>query len=179
MSYARSAKVENDDQNEVFCTSFTYRDHSRRANHGCIWTHEHLSRLEELFHQGASLQEMCEDLQRPADGTLNKLLQKKLVRRDLISNVYYRVRRRPQALPPQAPEDITMTQAAPVIETKTFIEGIDAANLSDEQIFKKIASLEISIKTWGAIENKPKKLDAMIEQTKADITALVSYVDGR
>lgn len=30
-----------------------------------------------------------------------------------------------------------------------------------------------------AIENKPKKLDALIEQTKADIKALVSYVDGR
>ena len=70
-----------------------------------------------------------------------------------------------------------MTHAT--IETKTFIEGIDAANLSDEQVFKKIASLESSIKAWGAIENKPQKLNALIEQTKADINALVSYVDGR
>ena len=70
-----------------------------------------------------------------------------------------------------------MTHAT--IETKTFIEGIDAANLSDEQVFKKIASLENSIKVWSAIENKPKKLDALIEQTKADIKALVAYVDGR
>lgn len=161
---------------EQFDASFARRDSVRRANHGRTWTHEHRAQLEELYHSGASLEEMCEALQRPADGTLNKLEAWNMVRYDPFTNTYTRRQTKPKALPTQ-PEEPTMTHAT--IETKTFIEGIDAANMSDEQIFKKIANLENSIKAWSAIENKPKKLDALIEQTKADIKALVAYVDGR
>lgn len=161
---------------EKFDASFARRDSVRRDNHGKTWTHEHRVKLEELFHSGAGLEEMCLALQRPADGTLNKMEQWRLLRFDSFTNTYTRCHTQPKAKPTQ-PEEPTMTHAT--IETKTFIEGIDAANLSDEQVFKKIASLENSIKTWGAIENKPQKLNALIEQTKADINALVSYVDGR
>lgn len=161
---------------EKFDASFARRDSEIRSNHGRIWTPEHLARLDDLFHDGASLAEMCEELQRPADGTLKKLVQRRLLNLDSLTNTYTRRQTKPKALPTQ-PEEPTMTHAT--IETKTFIEGIDAANMSDEQIFKKIANLENSIKAWSAIENKPKKLDALIEQTKADIKALVAYVDGR
>ncbi len=161
---------------EQFNASFARRDRTQRENHGKTWTEEHKEDLRNMFHSGDTLQEICEQLQRPADGTLNKMVQLRLIHYDAVTNTYTRCHTQPKTKPTQ-PEEPTMTHAT--IETKTFIEGIDAANMSDEQIFKKIASLEISIKTWGAIENKPKKLDAMIEQTKADIKALVSYVDGR
>lgn len=161
---------------EKFDASFARYDGAIRDNHGKIWSQESLATLAALFHDGESLAGMCETLQRPADGTLKKLVQHRLLHHDPFTNTYTRCHTQPKTKPTQ-PEEPTMTHAT--IETKTFIEGIDAANMGDEQIFKKIASLENSIKVWGAIENKPKKLDAMIEQTKADIKALVVYVDGR
>lgn len=161
---------------EQFNASFARRDRTQRENHGKLWTEEHKEALRNMFHSGDTLQEICEQLQRPADGTINKMVQLRLIHYDAVTNIYTRCHTQPKAKPTQ-PEEPTMTHAT--IETKTFIEGIDAANMGDEQIFKKIASLENSIKAWSAIENKPKKLDAMIEQTKDDIKALVAYVDGR
>jgi len=65
------------------------------------------------------------------------------------------------------------------IETKTFIAGADASKMSDTQIFRAIAALEGDIAKRNAINAKPKKLVAAIEQMHADISALVKYVDER
>ena len=69
--------------------------------------------------------------------------------------------------------------AAPTIETKTFIAGKDAKNMSDSEIFALIAELEADVDKLSSIRNKPKKLVASIEKTQAEIAKLVEYVDGR
>lgn len=73
----------------------------------------------------------------------------------------------------------TTNTVAVQTETKTFIYGQDAVNLTDVQIFDKIEKLEAAAKRWDGIVNKPKKLGAMIETIHADIKALVEYVDSR
>ena len=67
----------------------------------------------------------------------------------------------------------------PIIETKTFIAGVDASTLTDIEIFNKIAELEVKADKWSKVQNKPKKLGKMIDEVHADIAALVKYVDER
>lgn len=81
----------------------------------------------------------------------------------------------------QSNEEIIMSNTAktPVIETRTYIYGTDAVQMSDEQIFTKIAELEGVIARWEKVQNRPKKLQAVIENTKADIKKLSDFVDSR
>ena len=65
------------------------------------------------------------------------------------------------------------------IETLVLIQGQNAAELNDKQIFALIGKLENEAKRMGEITNKPKKLVAAIEQIQADIAKLVEYVDTR
>lgn len=58
---------------DVWDTSFKQRDNKRRARHGMIWSEAELLKLKLLFVRGCSLEQICIELQRPADGTLNKL----------------------------------------------------------------------------------------------------------
>ena len=67
----------------------------------------------------------------------------------------------------------------PTIETKTFINGQNAAILTDEQIFQKIARLEQEIDKLKAIRAKSTKLEASIEAMEKDVADLVAYVDAR
>ena len=76
---------------------------------------------------------------------------------------------------PQPKEDTMAT----IIETKTFIDGIDASTVSDEQIFTRIAKIEAQIDTWNKIKTKPKKLEAKIAEAQQSINMLVAFVDGR
>lgn len=65
------------------------------------------------------------------------------------------------------------------IETKTFINGIDAAQLTDDQIFQRIANIEKKIDALTAIRAKSTKIQAAIASLEADVQSLVAFVDAR
>lgn len=65
------------------------------------------------------------------------------------------------------------------IEVKTFVKGTDAANLSDDQIFSVILSIEQEIEGLEKIQNKPETLKDKIKAMMIDVDALVKYVDNR
>ena len=137
-----------------------------------------------MFNIGATLKQMAEALMRPADGVINKLAAKRLIAFDPGTLNYYVTRHatrgaesQPQPQPTNSTQEPAMT--APTIETKTFIQGEDAANLTDAQIFAKISSLEGQITKLDAIKTKPKKLVKVIEDLQADIAKLVEFVDAR
>ncbi len=67
----------------------------------------------------------------------------------------------------------------PAFETKAFIFGVEASNVSDVEIFKHIAGLEAQIKSLQGIENKPKKLTARITELQKQINSLIAYCDER
>ena len=71
-----------------------------------------------------------------------------------------------------------MTNAKPV-EVRTFIFGQDATAVSDDTIFGQISNIEDKIANLNKIENKPAKLVAKIDGLKADIKALMDFVDAR
>ena len=71
-------------------TSFKRRDNELRARHGMIWSEAELLKLKSLFVRGCNLEQLCIELQRPADGTLNKLCSPlNLIRLDPVSFKYY------------------------------------------------------------------------------------------
>lgn len=70
-----------------------------------------------------------------------------------------------------------ITMAA--IETKTFIFGVDAANVSDAKIFEHIVRIEGEINHLKSIEHKPAALTRRIDELTTDIMALVDFSNNR
>ena len=65
------------------------------------------------------------------------------------------------------------------IETKTFINGIDASTLDDAAIFQRIAKLEQEIDKLRSIRAGSTKLVAAINKLEGGVADLVRYVDAR
>lgn len=83
------------------------------------------------------------------------------------------------AAPTPTTKEIDMNQTLPAIETKTYIFGQLAANVTDDQVFSQVAALEAQIEQLDKTVNKSKKLAAKIEALHADIKALNDFVDAR
>lgn len=158
-----------------FDDSFTRTDTKKRARYGKIWTPDDYARLHELFEGGVSLEAMCDELQRPANGILTKLDLEGYIKRDPLTGAYHVLLSRPQET---ANTEKTMSTTK-TIETKTLINGKDASEMSDRQIFTEIARLEQEILKLSSINHKPKKLVAAIAEMQSDIGKLVEFVDAR
>ena len=150
----------------------------RPARYGLPWTPGEFENLRKLFETGHPLRTICGVMQRPPAGIVTKLHHLKLVDYDTISGKYYYSLKKETIM---ANEDNSCAKVskAPNIEVKTFIGGEDAARMSDEQIFNKIASLEDQITKASRIMTRPKKLDKLVESIQADINKLVEFVDAR
>ena len=174
----------------IFDSSFEGRDNVTRKRHGLPWLAAELSSLRELYQEGKSLQEMCEMLERPATGTLTKLvgvgcLRRETDPRNYRSIYYYRM---PLAEDTAAVnETINQTETiqkepamtAKLIENKVYINGTDATGLSDKEIFVLIAKTEVEIDKMKAIKTPSKKLAAAIDKLQEDVVKLATYVDER
>lgn len=150
----------------------------RPARYGLPWAPKEFENLRKLFEAGHPLRTICGVMQRPPAGIVTKLHHLKLVDYDTISGKYYYSLKKETIM---ANEDNNCAKVSntPNIEVKTFIGGEDAARMSDEQIFNKIASLEDQITKASRIMTRPKKLDKLVESIQADINKLVEFVDAR
>lgn len=162
-----------------FDDSFARRDHTMRARHGKPWTPLDYQGLHDLFMAGHSLQELCEALQRPADGVIAKLESRGYIRYCPISGSRFYLKTpgaqsTTQELPAGKEEPMNKT-----IETKVLINGKDSVDVSDRQIFAEIARLEQEIAKLQSIKAKSVKLAAAIAEMQADIDKLVEFVDAR
>lgn len=75
---------------------------------------------------------------------------------------------------PQEPE-----MDKPNIETKTFIRGVDASTLSDDQIIGRILDLETQVEHLKKVKVTSTKVLDSIQSLEADIQALANYLDNR
>lgn len=73
----------------------------------------------------------------------------------------------------------TLTTAPATIETRTYIEGCNAAEMSDEHIYAIIERKENEMRKWDGLNNKPKKIATMRAKLQDEIAALVNFVDSR
>ena len=172
----------------IFDSSFEGRDNVTRKRHGLPWLAAELSSLRELYQEGKSLQEMCEMLERPATGTLTKLvgvgcLSRETDTRSYRSTYYCRMPlAEDTAAVNEAINQITQKEpamTAKLIENKVYINGTDATGLSDKEIFVLIAKTEAEIDKMKAIKTPSKKLAAAIDKLQEDVVKLATYVDER
>ena len=174
----------------IFDSSFEGRDDVTRKRHSMPRLPTELSSLRELFQEGRSLQEMCEMLERPATGTLTKLVGVGCLRRETDTRSYRSTYycRMPLAEDTAAVnETINQTETiqkettmtAKLIENKVYINGTDATGLSDKEIFVLIAKTEAEIDKMKAIKTPSKKLAAAIDKLQEDVVKLATYVDER
>ena len=61
----------------------------------------------------------------------------------------------------------------------TLIDGVNASDKTDEQIFGIINRLEEENANYNKTTNQPEKLKAKVAKNLADIKTLISIVDGR
>lgn len=149
------------------------------SNSGKKWSSEELALLRHNYNLGLDLTEICTRHKRPKSGVLNKLCELRLLRYDVVDYNYIVVAK-PKNLnqnETKTEKEIIMSNAN--IETKVFIQGKDATEMTDAQIFTLIAKLEGEQDKLSQIKNKPKKLVAAIEALTTDIQKLVDYVDAR
>lgn len=149
-------------------------------NKGKLWTYGDLDELSKAYHNGLSFAEICKELGRPPAGVLHKLCDLGILGVEPGTYRKY-VRKPPKNVNKQAEiqteKEIIMSTEN--IETKVFIQGKDASEMTDAQIFSLIAKLEAEQDKLSQIKNKPKKLVLAVEKLGQDIQRLVEYVDAR
>ena len=146
-------------------------------NSGKKWEVEELAALRENYNLGLSLHDMCVRHKRPKSGVLNKLCELRILRYSSANYSYIVVAKPKNVNKVETEKETIMSNAN--IENKVFIQGKDATEMTDSQIFSLIAKLESEQDKLSQIKNKPKKLVAAIHALTLDIEMLVEYVDGR
>lgn len=157
-----------------FNTSFARTDNVKRARHGLPWTPAEYASLERLFVAGHDLKHISEALLRPADGVISKLQHCGFIRYNPANNRYL-VTNPPK--PATTKEEPTMSKQ--LIESKVFVNGIDATGMADAEIFRLIAKTEDEIAKLRAIKTASKKLSGAISKLEDDVIKLADYVDSR
>ena len=157
-----------------FNTSFALTDNVKRACHGLPWTPDEYITLARLFVAGRDLEYISEEMQRPAEGVISKLQRGGYICYDYTDGCY-RVSNPTQ--PATIKKESTMSKQ--LIESKVFVNGIDATDMADAEIFRLIAKTEDEIAKLRAIKTASKKLSGAISKLEADVTKLAEYVDSR
>lgn len=179
-----------DQSGKIFDSGYTLPYGYCMEKQGHIWSKKDKADLADLFHDGAHLETMCGKLQRSPAGILWRLVAEGLLEhRDGL--YYHKGPLKPKLAEPQAPTQVSNpagdsatfeeseTMTAPIIENKTFINGIEANTMCDLEIFRQIAKLEQTIAGLEAIQMKPEKLKAHIAKLRQGVADLASYVDSR
>lgn len=73
----------------------------------------------------------------------------------------------------------TLNDAQFTVTTRTYIGDVNAATLTDQQIYSKIAEIETHAAALKNIKNKPDSLKAYLLKLLAMALALGQYVDNR
>lgn len=169
---------------DVFATSREYYALSGYSGprHGKLWYSEDYEKLEELFKKGCTLELIAKGMGRSVGSVIPKLRSMGFVQDIGGEDFLYAIDICPQPIEtPKFPEAFTQEQEimTKVIEGIILINGTNATELSDDQIFGLIAKLEDKATSLSNIAHKPKKLLAKIDEINADIIKLVEYVDAR
>ena len=80
--------------------------------------------------------------------------------------------------PSHNPTPITMSKAI-TITTQVNVNGVNADNYTDAQLFDMIRQQETEIKNLQALTNKPQSLLREIDTRQAGVDALVSFMNER
>lgn len=80
---------------------------------------------------------------------------------------------------PNEPKQENTMNPENIIKTKVYVSGNDASDLTDDQLFAQVATVEKEIERLDAIKTKPKKLEVRIAEMKSQLDELIKYIDSR
>ena len=123
------------------------------SNSGKRWDSEELTALRYNYNLGLDLTEICTRHKRPKSGVLNKLCELRILRYSSANYSYIVVAKPKNVNKVETENEVIMSNAN--IENKVFIQGKDATEMTDAQIFSLIAKLESEQDKLSQIKNKP------------------------
>lgn len=151
----------------------------QRENHGKPWTpqmHQELCRL--WCTTDTCFEEITVLMGRSHDSVTAKLRSLGYLTYDQAQGGYH-CKNRSNGKQTTEPTDNQENNMTLNIETKTFINGVDASQLTDAQIFDRIARIELEIDKLGNIRAKSTKLQHAMDMLRKDVDDLVAFVDAR
>jgi hypothetical protein len=132
---------------DKFDTSFASRDSRRRARHGMIWTDDELNTLRQFVTKGLSLESICVELQRPADGVINKLRQTHMIATELGPGGYpvYSYTKHILAFQQQAPDELKAEIDGHINRAQEHFSKIEAIAAELQEFSPPIPEKELPI----------------------------------
>jgi len=86
----------------------------------------------------------------------------------------------PEAIPHLTTEDRRFTVPVTTkIENRTYINGNNAADMSDDALFSHIAAIEAEAASLSKLNTACESMNARIQQLEDDAKALAEYIDNR
>lgn len=148
---------------------------------GTPWPLENDFFLSKLVENGFTVDDIAKHFRRSRVSILSRLKLRGILYRSSITGEYDFCVKEEQGIM----ESGSICKAAPteinhpLIETRIYVNGRVAADMTDEQIFSAIRAAENKIASYKDIVSKPEKLKALLAKMQEEITELVKYVDGR
>ena len=72
-----------------------------------------------------------------------------------------------------------MATKAPAFETRHFVDGVDASDLSDDALIEAIKRLEKELEAMSTVKTVSKKIQGKIDQLDGQRLAIAALLDSR
>lgn len=172
-------------------------------NHGKTWTDEAMAELKASWADGKSLRLLAASQQRKPSAVVSKLKALGILSRDDYQSPYrvtgygqqelvkfHQTAKEPTFNTPAyefatSTKEIDMTTTAPTIENRTFIDGTDATQMSDDQIINRLVKLASAaadiekVLPWLPNGEAREVLIRRQQGLKAGLVELSAYLDSR
>lgn len=79
----------------------------------------------------------------------------------------------------ETPKEKDPMTIATKLENRTYLNGKDAATISDDDLFNHIASIEMEADNLARIKTTSRKVIARINELREDAEKLATYIDNR
>lgn len=76
-------------------------------------------------------------------------------------------------------EPTIMATKAPAFETRHFVDGVDASDLSDDALIEAIKRLEKELEAMSTVKTVSKKIQGKIDQLDSQRLAIAALLDSR
>lgn len=146
---------------------------------GLHWSQEDDLKLRGLVAAGFTADAIAKQLSRSRASILSRLTVRSILRRNTMTGNYSFIKEESPIMNLDTACKSSTETNHPLIETRIYINGRIAADMTDEQIFGAIRAAESKIASYKDIVSKPEKLKALLAKMQEEITELVKYVDGR
>lgn len=152
-------------------------DNWDQSNAGVHWKPLEDACLREWVNAGYRVDFIAAKLKRSREAVLARLRTYHILQRNSLTGLYQYVANEKGNI--MSSEGASKAVTPPLLETRVYVNGRVASDMTDEEIFAAIRKAEVTIASYNDMVTKPEKLKAMLVKLQNDITELAKYVDQR